>query len=98
LLFAEASGPTAEGYAAVNRIRTRAGLGALTPGLSATAFRDAIIQERAWELCFEGNRLFDLRRTHKMEEILVTKYGKTITGDPYYFPIPTREVDLNALL
>jgi len=98
LLFAEASGPTTDGYAAVNRIRARAGLADLTPGLSATAFRDAIIQERAWELCFEGNRLFDLRRTHKMEEILVTKYGKTITGDPYYFPIPTREVDLNALL
>jgi hypothetical protein len=29
---------------------------------------------------------------------LVQKYGKTITGDAYYFPIPSREVDLNSLL
>jgi hypothetical protein len=98
LLLAEASGPTTEGYAAINRVRARAGLGALTPGLSAAAFFDAVIQERAWELCFEGNRLFDLRRSHKMESILVQKYGKTITGDAYYFPIPSREVDLNSLL
>jgi hypothetical protein len=98
LLYAEACGPTADGYTAINRIRSRANIAPLAAGLSATAFRDAIIQERAWELCFEGNRLFDLRRSHKMEEILVQRYGKTITGDPYYFPIPTREVDLNALL
>jgi hypothetical protein len=98
LLLAEASGPTTEGYAAINRVRTRAGLGALAPGLSAAAFFDAVMQERAWELCFEGNRLFDLRRSHKMESVLVQKYGKTITGDAYYFPIPSREVDLNALL
>ncbi len=98
LLLAEASGPTTEGYAAINRVRTRAGLGALTPGLSAAAFFDAVLQERAWELCFEGHRLFDLRRSHKMESVLVQKYGKTITGDAYYFPIPSREVDLNSLL
>jgi len=98
LLYAEACGPTADGYTAINRIRSRAGIAPLTPGLSAPAFRDAVIQERAWELCFEANRLFDLRRSHKMEEILVRQYGKTITGDAYYFPIPTREVDLNALL
>ncbi|RZK87023.1 MAG: RagB/SusD family nutrient uptake outer membrane protein, partial [Hymenobacter sp.] len=98
LLYAEACGPTTEGYTAINRVRTRAGLGNLTPGLSASAFFDAVIQERSWELCFEGNRLFDLRRSHKMESVLQQQYGKTITGDPYYFPIPTREVDLNALL
>lgn len=98
LLYAEACGPTTDGYTAINRIRTRAGIANLTPGLSATAFFDAVIQERSWELCFEGNRLFDLRRSHKMESVLTQQYGKTITGDPYYFPIPTREVDLNALL
>ncbi|MBC6612467.1 RagB/SusD family nutrient uptake outer membrane protein [Hymenobacter sp. BT507] len=99
LLYAEACGPTAEGYAAVNRIRTRAGLANLQPGLSVTAFRDAILQERAWELAFEGNRLFDLRRTHKMEEVLVQKYGKTIQPDnAYFFATPTRETDLNPNL
>jgi len=99
LLYAEACGPTAEGYTAVNRIRTRAGLPNLQPSLSVTAFRDAVIQERAWELAFEGNRLFDLRRTRKMEEVLVQKYGKTIQPDnAYFFAIPTRETDLNPNL
>ncbi|MDF7814196.1 RagB/SusD family nutrient uptake outer membrane protein [Hymenobacter sp. YC55] len=98
LTYAEACGPTAEGYTAVNRIRTRAGLPALTPGLSVTAFRDAVVQERAWELAFEGHRLFDLRRTHKMESVLGQQYGKTIQGDAYFFPLPTRETDLNPNL
>jgi hypothetical protein len=98
LIYAEAVGPTAEGYAAINQIRNRAGLGNLVPGLSVDDFRAAVLQERSWELCFEGNRLFDLRRTHNMENILVTKYGKTITGDPYFFPIPQEEVDKNPNL
>ncbi|MEB0260087.1 MULTISPECIES: RagB/SusD family nutrient uptake outer membrane protein [unclassified Mucilaginibacter] len=98
LVYAEASGPTAEGYAAVKAIRTRAGLGDLPPGLSVQQFRDAVLQERSWELCFEGQRLFDLRRTNSMEKILVQKYGKTITGDGYFFPIPQSEVDRNPNL
>ena len=98
LVYAEANGPTPEGYGAINRIRERAGLGDLVPGLSVTDFRNAVLQERAWELAFEGNRLFDLRRTHNMENVLVTKYGKAITGDPYFFPIPQAEVDKNPNL
>jgi hypothetical protein len=98
LIYAEASGPTAEGYTAVNRIRSRAGLGNLPPALSVTQFRDAVIQERSWELSFEGNRLFDLRRSHKMESVLKDTYGKTISGDPYFFPIPQAEVNKNPNL
>lgn len=98
LTYAEACGPTTDGYTAINRIRSRAGIPALTPGLSAPAFRDAVVQERAWELAFEGHRLFDLRRTRKMESVLVQQYGKTIQGDAYFFPIPTRETDLNPNL
>jgi len=98
LIYAEACGPTNDGYAAVNRIRARAGLGNLPPSLSVTDFRNAVIQERSWELCFEGNRLFDLRRSHQMESVLENVYGKTITGDPYYFPIPQAEVNQNPNL
>ena len=98
LVYAEASGPTPDGYKAINQIRNRAGLGNLIPGLSAADFRAAVLQERSWELCFEGNRLFDLRRTNNMVNILSTKYGKTITGDPYFFPIPQEEVDKNPNL
>ncbi|MFD0793629.1 RagB/SusD family nutrient uptake outer membrane protein [Mucilaginibacter litoreus] len=98
LVYAEACGPTTEGYNAVNAIRKRAGLGNLPPSLSVQQFRDAVLQERSWELCFEGQRLFDLRRTHNMENILVDKYGKTITGDAYFFSIPQSEVDRNPNL
>jgi len=98
LIYAEACGPTSDGYNAVNRIRARAGLGNLPPALDVASFRNAVVQERSWELCFEGNRLFDLRRTHQMESILEQQYGKTITGDPYYFPIPQSEVNQNPNL
>lgn len=98
LIYAEASGPTTEAYAAVNQIRDRAGLGELNPALSTDDFRDAVIQERAWELAFEGQRLFDLRRTNKMEEVLEEQYGKTIETGAYFFAIPQREVDANPYI
>ncbi|QCR21008.1 RagB/SusD family nutrient uptake outer membrane protein [Pontibacter sp. SGAir0037] len=98
LLYAEASGPTAEGYEAMRQIRERAGLGQLQGGLSPQQFRNAVIQERAWELAFEGHRLFDLRRTNKMEEVLVNQHGKAIESGAYFFDIPQREVDANPNL
>jgi len=98
LVLAEAAGPTGEGYEAVNRIRNRAGLGNLNPSLDLQSFRDAVVEERAYELAFEGNRLFDLRRTNSMEKVLVQKYGKTITSGAYFFPVPQRELDTNPLI
>ena len=98
LVLAEAAGPTTEGYSAVNKVRARAGLGVLNPALGVQAFRDAVIEERAFELAFEGNRLFDLRRSNTMEKVLVQKYGKTITSGAYFFPIPQRELDTNPLI
>jgi hypothetical protein len=98
LVYAEACGPTTDGYAAINRIRNRAGIGDLNPSLGVQAFRDAVIQERSWELAFEGERLFDLRRTNTVEKVLVQKYGKTITSGAYFFPVPQREIDTNPLM
>lgn len=98
LVYAEACGPTAAGYNALNQIRARAGLGNIPSGLSVADFRKAVLQERSWELCFEGNRLFDLRRTNNMVNILTDQYGKTLSGDPYFFPIPQSEVEQNPNL
>ena len=98
LTYAEAEGPTLAGYAAVNKVRERAGLGVLTPGLNVADFRRQVVNERAWELAFEGQRLFDLRRTNTMDAILVSKYHKTITSGAYFFPIPQREIDTNPLM
>jgi len=58
----EAYGPTAEVYAAVNRIRNRAGLPNLAQGLSQAEMRERIRHERQIELCFEVHRFFDVRR------------------------------------
>ncbi len=96
--YAEAVGPTTQGYAAINKIRRRAGIADLETDLSVQEFRDAIIQERSWELCFEGHRMWDLRRTNKVEEILNGKYGKTIVSNPYFYDIPLMEQDLNPAL
>lgn len=76
LMYAEAvneiSGPTPEAYAAVNMVRRR-GYGLdinsteptvadLDEGMSQEEFRQAVRDERAYELCFEGQRKQDLIR------------------------------------
>ena len=102
LVYAEAlneanSGPTQEAYDAINQVRNRAGLADLPAGLDQEAFRDAVLQERAWELCFEGHRWFDLKRTGKLIEA-ITAYGQPIEDKHLLFPIPLREMDTNPEL
>jgi hypothetical protein len=59
----EISGPTAQAYAGVNAVRTRAGIGNLVGGLSQAAFRDSVFHERRLELAMEGpNGFFDSQR------------------------------------
>lgn len=60
----EAVGPDASVYAAVERIRLRAGLNPykLPTGLDKTQMRQMIRDERRVELCFEEHRFFDIRR------------------------------------
>ena len=79
LLYAEALNewqktPTAEAYAAVNMVRRRgfglpvnqtSSVADLETGLSYEAFQQAVQDERAHELCFEGHRRQDLVRWGK---------------------------------
>ena len=63
LMYAEAcneSGQDGEAQNALNQVRTRAKLPAVTS--TGTQLRDAIRQERRLELAFEQNRLYDIRR------------------------------------
>src|SRR5690606_29838644 len=73
LMFAEAenemNGPTEEAYDAVNQVRARAEAYAFT-GLDQDDFRQAIRDERARELCFEGLRKFDLIRWGIFEQAM----------------------------
>jgi hypothetical protein len=99
LMYAEAVGPTAEGYNWVNQIRSRANLQNVVPGLNAADFRKAVVQERAWELAFEGNRLYDLRRKAMVLSTDPRAAASGITeAQAAFYPIPQMEVDLNPNL
>lgn len=71
-------------------------------GLSGTALRDAIREERFKELFAEGHRWYDIVRWRIVEEE-VTKYndyrvtqGEIIFHEKdYYYPIPLQEIDTN---
>jgi hypothetical protein len=96
LIYAEAVGPTSEGYRMVNYIRKRAGLDDLTPGLSVTDFREAIYKERSFELSFEGDRMYDIRRFNRIGDI---EAAKGFSEDAVtFYPIPQAEINLNGSL
>ena len=61
LMYAELVGPTAEGLQMVNRIRTRAGLAAVTT-TDPTEFQEIVERERRLELAGEGHRWHDIVR------------------------------------
>ena len=86
LIRAEAKGRTS-GLDDLNTIRTSRGLQALTSEdvPDDDTFLDAILDERRAEFNFEGQRLYDLARTGKVEEYLGA-------GVNPIMPIPQREI------
>jgi starch-binding outer membrane protein, SusD/RagB family len=69
----EAVGPDESVYAAIDEIRTRAGIPTLTdvyPGVSQDEMRKLIRRERRVEMAFEGKRYLDLIRWKIAEEKL----------------------------
>jgi len=99
LSYAEAAnevngGPTAEAYAAVDRVRSRAGLNDLEAGLSQEEFREAVLQERALEFGYEEVRWFDIIRwkredlfTHNLHGVNTTDNGDgTFTYEVFELP------------
>ena len=74
LIYAEAAnmseaGPSQVAYDAINAVRLRAGLANLPSGLSQNDFDKAVLDERNWELAFEGNRWHDLVRREMVVEV-----------------------------
>jgi len=66
----EAEGPTAEVYAALNKLRERANVPPLQAGLSQSEMRDEIRRERRVELCFENKRYLDNKRWKIAEDVM----------------------------
>jgi starch-binding outer membrane protein, SusD/RagB family len=87
----------------INKVRERAGLtGAMQLKMedvaSKEAFANAIAMERAWELCLEGHRRFDLLRLGLLKEYQQKFYSRTIEDNYLLFPIPSTETTLNPNL
>lgn len=98
LVYAEAQGPTANGYLWLNKIRHRAGL-ADAPTMAAAAYRNYVVVERSHELCFEGQRLHDLRRKGIVTSTDPRAQAAGITeAQAAFYPIPQKEIDLNPNL
>lgn len=96
LIYVEAMGKDDGGW--LEKIRKRAGLANIAVS-SVSEFRNAVVQERAWELAFEGNRLYDLRRKALVTQKDLNAKNAGLTEDETaFFPIPQREIDLNPNL
>ncbi|MBU6340686.1 MAG: RagB/SusD family nutrient uptake outer membrane protein [Bacteroidetes bacterium] len=102
LLFAEAqneAGNTTEALKYLNLVRQRANVNmpALN-NLSQQQFRQAIYDERKWELAFEGHRYFDLVRWGIAGAVLRAQGRNFVDGKHELMPIPTNEITLNPKL
>lgn len=101
-----AGAPSADAYAAINLVRQRAGEPNLTPGLSQTAFRDSVVNERAYEFAGEiGIRWFDIVRLQLLPQIIAARnpienpINSAVLSNPaqleqkYLAPIPVSDMN-----
>jgi len=92
----EVNGPGDNALYGINRVRARAGLPALkSSDFTKETLREAIFQERLWELCEEGHVWFDMKRMNLMTT-RIKKYN--VEEKHYVFPIPQNELDVNPSL
>jgi hypothetical protein len=80
----------------VNLIRARAGLAPI----GGLVTLDQVLNERFLELAFEGQWLYDYKRTNTSNPNWVDAAGNTPTWDSpeFVFPIPQREIQVNPNL
>ena len=112
LMYAEAlnnNGKTALAIPQINRVRTRAGLAAKPLTLTGPDTQLAIEQERRVELCFEGQRWYDLIRwgkdvttmqAFKAAYTTLDRINANMNPRPEarLLPLPSREIALNPKL
>ncbi|MBI9062593.1 MAG: RagB/SusD family nutrient uptake outer membrane protein [Marinilabiliaceae bacterium] len=111
LMYAEAenefNGPSSEAYSKINDIRDRAfnyDESKRLKNLSKEEFRQAIMDERKWELAFEYHRRWDLNRWGKLVEAVKSNAttnpdgAKNVKDYHRLFPVPIQEIKLNEAL
>ncbi|SOD92675.1 RagB/SusD family nutrient uptake outer membrane protein [Spirosoma fluviale] len=84
-------------YTGINRVRARVKLPPLS-GLDQAAFENAVLDERHWELCFEGKRRDDIIRMGKFVSILTAAGNTNVKEFNRYYPVPQSEIDINTNL
>ena len=99
LMYAEAlnqqgSAFSADAVAAVNEVRARVKLPAITATTGAQLFQ-SIISERRFELAFEQSRRKDIVRWGIARDVLGNKF---VPGKHELLPLPQAEIDLNNKL
>lgn len=112
LMYAEAQAiadgaPNQKSLDALNKIRNRANL----PSFAANnleEFKNAVWDERYFELCYENKTWFDMIRTRYIRDDntgnyvnfvgYITNWGETYTENQLLFPIPLRETQTNPNL
>lgn len=73
--------PNATTISGINKVRERAGQPLITLPITQEDLREAIWQERKWELGFEGHYFFDCQRTGRLiDEITQNWYTKADNG------------------
>ena len=88
----EVNGASAAAYNEINKIRNRALLPNLKPGLTKDQFRDSVLHERNLELALEQIRWYDLKRTGRLKSAMES-IGVRWNDKYYLFPIPRTEID-----
>ena len=100
-------GPTAAAVDAINQVIDRANGHVVNPlhplmktSMSKTAFDDAVIQERNWELVYENyDRWYDICRKRILDKVTVRAEDLVnFSINDYLFPIPQNDLKLNKLL
>ncbi len=84
-------------YTGINKVRARVSLPPLS-ALDQASFENAVLDERHWELCFEGKRRDDLIRMGKLVSVMNAQGFTNVKDFNRYYPVPQTEIDINANL
>lgn len=95
-LIEESQNITVDNLWGINKVRKRAGLTEYKPTdfSDLESFRQALLNEREWELCYEGHGWFDYVRMGQLKN----RVGKVTKDKFYYWPIPYIDILKNPNL